>query len=61
MAVGSPEEAGESILRMVDQVAHVTQPIRTWVSGELMFYLPFHRDADVTILYQTLSVVVVAN
>ena len=40
-AVGRTKEAGESVLRMMDQEVNRTEPIKAWVSGELIFYLPF--------------------
>ena len=38
IAAGRAKEAGESILRMVDQQINTTEPIKTWVSGEPIFH-----------------------
>ena len=54
-------EASESILHVVDQAINVSEPIKTWVSGELMSCLHNNYDTDMIILYQTLSVVAAPN
>ena len=41
LSVGRVREAGESVLRMMDQEVHMTESIKAWVSGELSFYMFF--------------------
>ena len=47
------------MLHIVDQEVEMTEPVETWVSGELPT-LP-NCDPDVTIFHQTLNIVAAAN
>ena len=59
---GRAKEAAESMLPMVHEESNITDPIKTWVSGELMFSPPSSNCAvDVAILYQTLNIVAAGN
>ena len=58
LAVNRAKEAGESVMRMVDQGINMTEPVKTWVSGELIFYLRF---SYVIVFYQTSKIVAAAN
>ena len=40
------KEAGEAVLRIVDQEGNMTKLVETWVSGELIPYLPFQCRRD---------------
>ena len=43
LSLGRTKEAGESLLYIVDQEDNTTESIKTWVSGELLFFVFFRR------------------
>ena len=43
LSVGRAKEAGESVLRIVDQEVNMTESTKTWVSGGLLFAMFFRH------------------